>query len=100
MEQYLECVFRGELYETLGACVGTDQGTGERRRIACSLLRHEEVEEAEEGLGRKYPETALTFKAYDELFPGLMQAVEVWKDGDYTRLPKAMQRSRRTSCSR
>ena len=43
-------------------------------------------------LAEQYPETALTFKAFDTLFPGLMKAVETWKEGDYTRLAKAMQR--------
>jgi hypothetical protein len=43
-------------------------------------------------LEEQYPETAKTFKAFDQLYPGLMKAVESWKRGDYTRLPKAMQR--------
>ena len=92
MESYLSCVFQGKLYETLGSFVGlTREQTkvGVLHALYCDTKKWEKRGNV---LAKEYPETALTFKAYDTLFPGLMEAVEVWKEGDYTRLRKAMQR--------
>ena len=92
IQQYLECVFRGELYETLGACVGLTREQAKGGVLHALYCDTKKWEQRGNVLAKEYPETALTFKAYDDLFPGLMDAVDMWKEGDYTRLSKAMQR--------
>ena len=92
MGQYLECVFRGKLYETLGDCVGLTREQAKGGVLHALYCDTKKWKGRRKDLERTYPETALTFRAYDTLFPGLMEAVEKWKEDDYTRLPKAMQR--------
>ena len=90
--EYLDCCCRGQLYETLGACVGLSREeakAGVLHALYCDTAKWKKRRKA---LEEQYPETAKTFKAFDQLYPGLMKAVESWKRGDYTRLPKAMQR--------
>jgi hypothetical protein len=92
MQQYLQCVFDGKLYETFGAYVGLTREQakgGVLHALYCDVRKWKTRGKA---LAEQYPETALVFKAFENLFPGLMGAVETWKEGDYTRLPKAMQR--------
>ena len=92
MDQYLECVFAGKLYETLGTSVGLTREQAKGGVLHALYCDTRKWRTRREALAEEYPETALTFKAYDNVFPGLMQAVDLWKEGDYTRLPKAMQR--------
>ena len=92
MGSYLSCVFQGNLYETLGACVGLTREQakgGVLHALYCDTNKWKRRKEVLEGM---YPETTKTFNAFDTLFPGLMEAVDIWKEGDYTRLSKAMQR--------
>ena len=92
MGKYLECCFRGELYETLGVCVGLTREQAKGGVLHALYCDTKKWERRGKALAEQYPETAKTFKAFDELFPGLMKAVKSWKSQDYTRLPKAMQR--------
>jgi hypothetical protein len=92
MEQYLECVFQGKLYETLGACVGLTRKQAKGGVLHALYCDTRKWRRRRKDLEKTYPETALTFEAFDKLFPGLMEAVDAWKSEDYTRLSKAMQR--------
>jgi hypothetical protein len=92
MDQYLECVFEGKLYETLGASVGLTREQakgGVLHALYCDVKKWKTRGKA---LAEEYPETALVFQAFENQFPGLMGVVKTWKEDDYTRLPKAMQR--------
>ena len=70
MEQYLECVFRGELYETLGDCVGLTREQAKGGVLHALYCDTRKWETRGNVLAERYPETAKTFKAYDEFVPG------------------------------